>query len=218
MVLFFLFFFYLSSLKAKYQSLVIRKIIRAVDKDKQLARTSILEAMMMLKKVWGEVTEQTIRICSRKSGISLEAEEGAMDDHDDPFKGMVDYGEDGSVVEELEFDLNQLFYARHDLAPENLDADGLVDFDREVATSESQPLSVEKIVNKYLLHPVETVEDGSSGEDEVPDKPISLPLQNDIDEVIEMQNRLTRLSRFLTSESLKQSKSKKTGQIETIFY
>ena len=32
-----------------------------------------------------------------------------MDDHDDPFKGMVDYGEDGSAVDELEFDLNQLF-------------------------------------------------------------------------------------------------------------
>ena len=70
-------------------------------------------------------------------------------------------------------------------------------------TSESRPLSIDKIVNKYLLHPAETVEDGSSGEDEVPDEPISLPLQNDVDEVIEMQNRLTRLSRFLTSESLK---------------
>ena len=54
------FFFYLRSLKAKYQSLVIRKIIRAVDKDKQLAQTSILEAMAMLKKACGEVTEQTI--------------------------------------------------------------------------------------------------------------------------------------------------------------
>ena len=43
--MFFLFFFYLSSLKAKYQSLVIRKIIRAVDKDKQLARTLVLEAI-----------------------------------------------------------------------------------------------------------------------------------------------------------------------------
>ena len=57
----FLLFFYRRSLKAKYRSLVIPKIIRAVDKDKQLARTSILEAMMMLKKAWGEVTEQTIR-------------------------------------------------------------------------------------------------------------------------------------------------------------
>ena len=93
-------------MKAKYRSLVIRKIIRVVDKDKQLARTSILETMMMLKKALGEVTEQTIRNCFRKSGISLEAQEGAMDDHDDPFKGMVDDGEDDSAVDKLEFDLN----------------------------------------------------------------------------------------------------------------
>ena len=162
----FLLFFYLRSLKAKYRSLVIYKIIRAVDKDKQLARTSILEAMMMLKKAWGEMTEQTIRNCLRKSGISLEAQEGAMDDHDDPFKGMVDDGEDDSAVDKLEFDLNQLREARPDVAPENLDADGLVDFDREVATNESRPLSVDEIVNEYLPQPVETVEDGSSNEDE----------------------------------------------------
>ena len=83
-----------------------------VDEDKQLARTSILEAMMMLKNAWGEVTEQTIRNCFRKSGISLEAQEGAMDDHDDPFKGMVDDGEDDSAVDELESDQNQLWEAR----------------------------------------------------------------------------------------------------------
>ena len=41
--------------------------------------------MMMLKKAWGEVTEQTIRNCLRKSGISLEAQEGAMDNHDELF-------------------------------------------------------------------------------------------------------------------------------------
>ena len=61
--------------------------------------------MIMLNEAWGEVTEQTIRICFRKSGISLEAQEGAMDDHDDPFKGLRDDGESESVVDELEFDL-----------------------------------------------------------------------------------------------------------------
>ena len=76
----------------------ICKIIRAIDKDKQLARTSILKAMIMLKKAWGEMTEQTIRNCFRKSGISLEAQEGAIDDHDDLFKGMVDHGEEDSAV------------------------------------------------------------------------------------------------------------------------
>ena len=83
-----------------------------------------------------------------------------MDDHDDPFKWMVDDGEDDSV-DELEFDLNQLRKARPDLTLENLDLDGPVDFDREVATNESRPLSVDEIVNKYLPQPVETVEDSN---------------------------------------------------------
>ena len=30
-----------------------------------------------------------------------------MDDDDDPFKGMMDDGEDSSAVDESEFDLNQ---------------------------------------------------------------------------------------------------------------
>ena len=75
--------------------------------DKKLVQTSILEAIMMLKKAWGKVTEQVIRNCFRKSGISVEAQEGPIDDHDVPFKGMVDNGKDGSAVDELEFDLSQ---------------------------------------------------------------------------------------------------------------
>ena len=80
-----------------------------------------------------------------------------MDIHDDPFKEMVDDGDDDSAVDKLECDLNQLCEARPDLAPENLDADGLIDFDREVATNESLPLSVDGIVPKTfhnLLKPL----------------------------------------------------------------
>ena len=105
------------------------------------------------------------------------------------------------------------------LAPEILDANGLADFDREVATNKSRPLSVDEIVNEYLPQPVETVEDGSSNEDEVPEKP---PSQYEVDEAIEILKDFTIHKRFgsrsLTSESLKQNKSKKIEQIETIFY
>ena len=48
----------------------------------------------------------------------MEAQEGAMDDHDDPFKEMVDDGEDRSAVDELKFDLNQLLETSPDLATE----------------------------------------------------------------------------------------------------
>ena len=78
-----------------------------------------------------------------------------MDNHDDPFKGMAD--DDDSAVDKLECDLNQLCEARPDLAPENLDADGLVDFTRKLATYESLPLSVDGIVTKTfhnLLKPL----------------------------------------------------------------
>ena len=79
------------------------------------------------------MTEKTILNCFQKSEISVEAQTGAMNDHHDPFKEIMDDGKDGSAVEVLEFDLNQLFETRPDLALKNLDADGVVDFDRDVA-------------------------------------------------------------------------------------
>ena len=79
--------------------------------------------MMMLKTAWDEVTEKTILNCFRKSGISVKAQTVALNDYDDPFKEIMDDGEDDSAVEELEFDLNQLRKTRQDLAPESLDAE-----------------------------------------------------------------------------------------------
>ena len=137
------------------------------------------------------MTDQTIRSCFQKSGILLEVQEGAMDDHDDPIKGMLNDGEDNSAVDELEFDLNQLREARPDLAPENLDADGLVDFDREVATNEFHHCLLTKLLTNTFHSLFKPLEMGSSDEDEVPDKPIPPPSRNEVDEGIEILNRLT---------------------------
>ena len=174
---------------------------------------------MMLEKGWGEVRQQTIRNCFQKSRISLEAQEGAMDDHDDPFEGMVDDGEDHNAVDELEFELNQLREARPDFAPDNLHADGLVDFDRDAATNKSRPLSVDEIVNKYLAQPVETIEDCSSDQDEVPDEPISPPSQNEIDEALEILNRLTLFTTDLDLDpSLLNVSKKKLNNLLLVIY
>ena len=125
---------------------------------------------------------------------------------------MVDDGDDDSAVDKLECDLNQLCEARPDLAPENLDADGLVDFDKEVATNESRPFSVDETVKEYLPHPVETVEDGSSDEDEVPDEPISPPSRNEVDEAIEILKRLTLFTTDLDLDPLLLKVSNKINQ------
>ena len=135
-----------------------------------------------------------------------------MDDHDDPFKEMVDDSEDDSAVDELEFDPNQLREARPDLGPENLHADGLANFDREVATNKFRPLSVDEIVNEYTPQPAETVEDGSSEEDEVPDEPISPPSRNEADEAIEVLNRLKMFTTGLDLDHLLLKVSNKINQ------
>ena len=121
---------------------------------------------------------------------------------------MVDDGEDDSAVDNLEFDLNQRREARPDLTPENLDPDELVEFDREVATKESRPLSVDEIVNEI----VETVQDVSSDEDEVPGEPISPPSRNEINEAIEILNRLTLFTTDLDLDPLFLKVSNKISQ------
>ena len=136
----------------------------------------------------------------------------AMDDHDDPFKEMVDESEDDSTADELEFDPNQLREARPDLGPENLYADGLTDFDREATTNKSRPLFVDEIVNEYTPQPVETVEDCSSEEDEVPNEPISPPSRNEVDEAIEILKRLTLFTTDLDLDPLLLKVSNKINQ------
>ena len=134
-----------------------------------------------------------------------------MDYHDDPFKRMVDDGENYIAADELEFKLNQLREAKPDVAPENLDADGLVDFDREVVTNESRSLSANKAVNEYLRQTVETIEDESNDEDEVSDEPIPSPSRK-VDEAIERLNRLTLFTTDLDLDPLILKVSNKINQ------
>ena len=82
----------------------------------------------------------------------------------------------------------------------------------EVATNESRPLSVDEIVNEYFAQPVETVEDGNSDQDQVPDKPISPPLRNEVDEAIEILNRLTLFTKNLDLNPLLLKDSNKINQ------
>ena len=63
-------------------------------------------------------------------------QESSMNEDHGPFKEMVSNdGEQDDALSELEFNFNQLCAVSPEFAPENLDADGLIDFDAEVATN-----------------------------------------------------------------------------------
>lgn len=174
--------------------------------------------MMMLKTAWNEVSSKTIVNCFRKSGISEDARKAAIDYQDDPFKDMINDAEDESAdgeeneaIDELQFDLDQLRKVRPDMAPEDLDADSLVDFDIQVTSNESRPLSVAEIVSDYQA--VEIV-DASSDEDECPedDDPVLPPSQNEIEGAIETLKKLTLFSNDSELDPLVLIMSKKINQ------
>ena len=96
------------------------------------------------------------------------------------------------------------------MATENIGTDGLVDFDRDVATNKSRSLSIDEIVKEYLPQPAETLENISNEGDEVPNKPISPPLQNEVDGVIEILRRLTLFTTDSELDPLLQKVSKKS--------
>ena len=63
-------------------------------------------------------------------------------------------------------------------------------------------MSIDGIANENLPQPFETVEDGSSDKDEVPNEPISPPSQNKVDETIEILNGLTLFTTDLDLDPL----------------
>ena len=76
------------SVKAKYRSLAVRKLISALERKTPLPTISILSAMIMLSKTWNAVSNTTFTNRFKKAGISEEAAESALDDEDAPFAGL----------------------------------------------------------------------------------------------------------------------------------
>ena len=68
-----------------------------------------------------------------------------MDENDDPFKHVLCIDDD--PIGELDFDLNKLRKVNPELVPANLNTNEFLDIDTDIATNNSQPLTVEEIAN-----------------------------------------------------------------------
>ena len=76
------------SLKANYNTISIKKLIEAIEKEKPFPEFFIVNAMQMLDVSWGKVKTKTVVKCFEKAGISKEKQSKALLDAYDPFKDL----------------------------------------------------------------------------------------------------------------------------------
>ena len=147
------------ALKAKYRSLAVRKPILAMDKKELIPTFSIFSAMYMLKKAWYAISNQTLINCFRKSAISEEDAEKAMNDEEDPFKGLEDDNVEGDPVQALGADLSILKERFADQIDADISLDEYVNFGIEVNTSHGKQTKTE-----IIAEIIRTQEDNSDDE------------------------------------------------------
>ncbi|XP_057290147.1 uncharacterized protein LOC130612813 [Hydractinia symbiolongicarpus] len=115
------------SLKAKYSSVAVKKLIHALEKKMLLPTFSILNAMFMLKKAWDAVPNASFTNCFRKADISVEAAESAVNNDDNPFVCLET--DDEEMYETLNTDLNYLQANFGERIGIGLTPDDYIDFD-----------------------------------------------------------------------------------------
>ena len=99
----------------------------------------------MLKKAWDAISNKTFTNCFRKLGISKKDAEKAMNDEEDPFKGLEDDDVEEDVVQTLGADLSILKERFADQIDTDISLDEYVDLDIEVCTSHCKLTNAEII-------------------------------------------------------------------------
>ena len=82
------------TLKSKYRSLAVRKLIASLEKKHPVPTISIFSAMTALEKAWNAVSNKNFTNCFKKAGISEKELEKLLNDEDDPFAGLDEIDED----------------------------------------------------------------------------------------------------------------------------
>lgn len=174
------------SLKCKYRTQVLAKVLECVEQKKDCVVT-LLDAVRFLSKAWRQVKPQTIRNCFRHAGFVFE-EDGSDDCDDDvPLKEW----------------LNRFGSANSLIQPEDLD--GYEDVDSNLITSQELSDSdiVQEVIDNQEISDT-TVDDDDDDED----------LEN-IPSAKEAIDALKIVSRFYETRGCEQKIFTKIADIET---
>ena len=134
------------SLKTHCRGTVVRQLCRTLNKMKMLQKISILQAMKILVSSWEAVSAQTIVNCFRKTDITLEAQNAAITDADDPFSNLKE-------------SLQQLHDIDPDMVPEGVTPESLNHVNEVITTA---PM----ITDDDILRSVTTNQQEQSDEDD----------------------------------------------------
>ena len=179
------------ALKAKYRSLVVRKLIAALEKKNPVPTISILSAMVMLEKAWNAVSNKTFSNCFKKASISQKEVERVLNDEDDPFTGLDDIEED--TVQTLEANIAVLKEKFVDHVDADITTDDYVDFDIEVMTNHG------KLTNQEILAEINgDLNEESDDEEENPNdfEPMNKPRKEDARETLKVLEDFSLFSTF----------------------
>ena len=181
------------SLKASYRKRVVRKTIQSIEKNKSLPKISLLQGMQMLVSAWEAVTVTTVVNCFRKSKISVESQNAAIAEDDNPFK-------------ELEEEMDSLRAIQPDL---DTDATSFTDVDGGVLIAQPDSLSDEDIIAN-VLGTDDSISDDEDDEPEAGDDPVECP---DRRELLQMVDLMHRFSLFSKEGEIVQSYANHVGRI-----
>ena len=192
------------SLKSKYRTRIIQKVLTAIDQGKQRPVISILEAMKVLALSWSKVSKETTN-CFTKSGFS---EDVCSEEDDDPFF-------------QLRKDLDKLWAHGQEFEPDGLQCEDIVNVDRDVQVTDGL-LTEEEIVEEIRdIFDEENENDDveiAERSDDIPVKPNNQEVFREIEILLdysmftnsgEIDKLATKMSSMVEKENLKLKRQKK---------
>ena len=193
------------SLKSKYRTHIIQKVLAAINQGKQLPVISILEAMKVLALSWSEVSKEAITNCFTKSGFS---EDGCSEEDDDPFF-------------QVRKAFDKLCAHGQEFVPDRLQCEDIVHVDRDVQVTEGL-LTEEEVVEEIRGIFDEEIENDdveiAERSEDIPIKPNSQEVFRAIETLLdysiftnsgEIGKLATKVSLIVEMENLKLKRQKK---------
>ena len=182
------------SLKSKYRTRIIQKVLAAIDQGKQLPVISILEAMKVLALSWSEVSKETITNCFTKSGFS---EDVCSEEDDDPFF-------------QLREALDKLWAHGQEFVPDGLQCEDIVNVDRDVQVTEGL-LTEEEIVEEIR----DIFDEENENDDvEIAERSEDIPIKPNSQEVFRAIETLLDYSMFTNSGEIGKLATKMSSMVE----